>query len=72
VFIKTAKRFGYDSVTISNVHKASEVKELRNLMGEDCNMKILVKITTKEAVDNFKEIVSESDGIIIARAYILV
>jgi len=42
------------------------------VLGEDCPLKVLVRITTKEAVENFKEIAQESDGVIIARAYILV
>jgi pyruvate kinase len=33
-------------------------------------MKILVRITTKEAVERFDEILKEADGCIIARGYI--
>lgn len=72
VFIKNARKYGYDSITISNVHKASEVRDLRNILGESNDLKVLVRITTKEAVDNFEDIAKESDGVIIARAYILV
>lgn len=48
------------------------VRELRDLLGENTEMKILVRITTKAAVDNFQEIIKEADGCIIARAYISV
>jgi pyruvate kinase len=41
-------------------------------MGRDTRMKVLVRITTKEAVDNFAEIVKSADGCILARAYLAV
>lgn len=39
-------------------------------MGKDCRMRVLVRITTKEAIENFEAMLNEADGCIIARGYI--
>ena len=66
-------RFGLkqkvDWIALSFVRNASDVKSLRNLFPESKSYqpKIIAKIERKEAVENFDEILLESDGIMIAR-----
>ncbi len=59
---------GVNFVTLSFVRKASEVHQLRKLLGIHQNsVGIISKIETKEAIDNLDEIISASDGVMIAR-----
>lgn len=63
---------GIDFIALSFVREGSDVKELRKLLeelpGKDNNkIKIISKIENHEGVDNFDEILEESDGVMIAR-----
>jgi pyruvate kinase len=57
----------------SSVHRASDVLEIRKALGDDninsqrSPIKIISKIDSQEALDNFKEILEISDGIMVAR-----
>ncbi|MFA6475026.1 MAG: pyruvate kinase [Patescibacteria group bacterium] len=55
-----------DYVALSFVKDASNVRALRKLIGKH-PVRIISKIERKEALDNFKEILNESDGIMVAR-----
>ncbi|MEM0201147.1 MAG: pyruvate kinase [Candidatus Micrarchaeaceae archaeon] len=55
---------GFDYVALSFVKNAQNVKEARKLSG---NLLIISKIERQEAITDIKEIVKESDGIMIAR-----
>lgn len=59
---------GVDYTAMSFVGCASDVIELRNLIKErGGNQKIISKIERKIAVENLKEIIDVSDGIMVAR-----
>ncbi len=58
----------FDYIAASFVRKAGDVKDVRNFSRDrGCTAKIISKIETQEAVENIREIVEESDGILIAR-----
>jgi pyruvate kinase len=60
---------GVDFVAASFIRKASDVKEVRDVLdangGE--NIHIISKIENQEGIDNFDEILELSDGIMVAR-----
>ncbi len=59
---------GVDFVTLSFVRRAEEVRQLRKLIKKQGSTAgIIAKIETKEAVENIDEIISEADGIMVAR-----
>ena len=55
-----------DFVALSFVKEAADVKALRKLLRKP-DICIIVKIETREAIDNFDEILAEADGIMVAR-----
>ncbi|MDD4382096.1 MAG: pyruvate kinase [Candidatus Dojkabacteria bacterium] len=64
--IRSAIENKYDFISLSFVKNKEDIKEVRNIIGNS-NIKIISKIENKEGVDNFDEILSETDGIMIAR-----
>jgi pyruvate kinase len=65
-----------DLVALSFVTRANDVFELRNLIGryeeelgrkKEAPIKIIVKIERGQAVDNFREILEATDGVMVAR-----
>ena len=58
-----------DFVAASFIRKASDVTEIRELLTKNGggNIKVISKIESQEGVDNFDEILAESDGIMVAR-----
>lgn len=59
-------RQGVDFIAASFIRKASDVREIRAILG-DSGVRIISKIENQEGLDNFDEILAESDGIMVAR-----
>jgi pyruvate kinase len=60
---------GVDFVAASFVRRASDVLEIRELLGEHnaADIQIIPKIENQEGVDNIDEILEVSDGLMVAR-----
>lgn len=59
---------GVDIVAASFVRKASDVLEIRQVLGDaGAHIKIISKIENREGIDNFEDILAVSDGIMVAR-----
>lgn len=61
-----AIKTGWDLVSASFIRDAKSAREVRKAMG-DSDMKLIAKIEDPEGVENIDEIISEVDGIMIAR-----
>ena len=67
--IKFGVENGIDFIAASFIRKASDVRAIREVL-KSCGgegVRIIAKIENKEGVDNIAEIVSVSDGIMVAR-----
>eukprot|EP01080_Neovahlkampfia_damariscottae_P006094 gene6095-10102_t len=59
---------GVDFIAASFTRKASDVRDIRKVLGpKGSNIKIISKIENLEGLENFDEILEESDGIMVAR-----
>lgn len=59
---------GVDFMTLSFVRRASDIVELKQLLGDRRNeFTIIAKIETTEGVENFDAILEETDGVMVAR-----
>jgi pyruvate kinase len=56
-----------DFMTLSFVRSASDIRQLRKLIGKDSQVAIVAKIETKQAIENLEEIIAEADAIMVAR-----
>jgi len=57
-----------DMVAASFIRKAQDVKDIRKVLGENGkSIKIISKIENHEGLQNYEEILIESDGIMVAR-----
>jgi pyruvate kinase len=57
-----------DFIAASFINRKSDVEMIRNIPGvREINIKIISKIETQQGIDNFKEILEVSDGIMVAR-----
>jgi len=65
VDIATAKRCGADFLFASFVQSADAVRQIRKLAGP--SIRIISKIENQAGLDNYDEILSASDGIMVAR-----
>ena len=59
----------FDAIAASFVRKADDVRAIRKLLNDNGGerIKIISKIENQEGIDNFEEILAESDGIMVAR-----
>lgn len=65
-------KFGIDNnvdmIFASFVRRAQDVKDIREVLGEKGkNIKIISKIENHQGVENFDEILEQTDGVMIAR-----
>eukprot|EP01083_Nonionella_stella_P304695 1059942_1 len=66
--IKFGVEMGVDFIAASFVRKAEDVRTIREVLGQrGRNIKIISKIENQEGIENFDEILIESDGIMVAR-----
>jgi len=63
-----ACKHGADFIAASFVRKASDVHKIREVLGaEHSNIKVICKIENLEGLENYGEILSVTDGIMVAR-----
>jgi len=61
-------KYNVDFVAASFVQSAEDVENIRDVLGpRGANIKIISKIENQEGLNNFDEILAESDGIMVAR-----
>jgi pyruvate kinase len=66
--VKIAIKYKLDYVAQSFVRSAKDIRLLRNIIkDEHPKCKIIAKVENRQALKNIDEIISESDGIIVAR-----
>jgi pyruvate kinase len=59
---------GVDMIFASFIRQGQDVKDIRTVLGPDgANIKIIVKIENEQGVENFDEILKETDGVMVAR-----
>ncbi|KAF6739676.1 Pyruvate kinase PKM [Oryzias melastigma] len=59
---------GVDMVFASFIRSAQDVKDVRRALGElGSHIKIISKVESRQGVQNFEEILAESDGVMVAR-----
>ncbi|KRX10240.1 Pyruvate/Phosphoenolpyruvate kinase-like domain [Pseudocohnilembus persalinus] len=61
-----------DTICLTNVRSAEDVKYVKQFLGKNSQTKIIVKIQNREAVENFDKIIKLVDGIILARSYLVI
>lgn len=66
--IRFAAKQGYDFISLSFVKEPSDIQETREILEEEgSEAKIISKIEHPKAVENFDEILEETDAIMVAR-----
>ena len=67
--LKDGCRVGFDYIAASFVRCADDVKNIRKVLDDNGgkDIKIISKIENQEGIDNFKEILEVSDGVMVAR-----
>eukprot|EP01061_Rhynchopus_euleeides_P047322 TRINITY_DN943_c0_g1_i1.p1 TRINITY_DN943_c0_g1~~TRINITY_DN943_c0_g1_i1.p1 ORF type:complete len:570 (+),score=162.44 TRINITY_DN943_c0_g1_i1:48-1757(+) len=67
--LKFAAQLGLDMVFASFIREGSQVREVRAKLAEggNPNVKVISKIENHQGIENFDDILAESDGIMVAR-----
>ncbi|GAW16761.1 hypothetical protein ANO14919_061980 [Xylariales sp. No.14919] len=69
---KNDLRFGVknnvDMVFASFIRRGQDIRDIRDVLGEDGkHIQIIAKIENRQGIDNFREILRETDGVMVAR-----
>lgn len=64
--IASALKNDYDFLSVSFVRTKGDIEEIKQIVGQS-DIKIIAKIENQEGIDNFDDILSIADGIMIAR-----
>jgi len=62
-----AREQGVDFVALSFVRSAEDIVQARDVLGTDCQIKLIAKIENQEALVNLDQIIAAADGIMVAR-----
>ena len=65
--ISFCKEHGFDYIAQSFVRTRQDILEIRKILGADARCRVIAKIENLEGINNIDEIISASDGIMIAR-----
>lgn len=66
--IEFAAKKGYDFISLSFVKEARDIRETRKILEENgSNADIIAKIEHRKAIENFDEILEETDAVMVAR-----
>ncbi|KDQ30900.1 hypothetical protein PLEOSDRAFT_1088585 [Pleurotus ostreatus PC15] len=66
--LKFGVKNGVDMIFASFIRRGQDVVDIREVLGPDgANIKIIVKIENEQGVENFDEILKETDGVMVAR-----
>lgn len=66
--LKFGVKNGVDMIFASFIRRAQDVIDIRECLGpEGANIKIIVKIENEQGMENFDEILAETDGVMVAR-----
>jgi pyruvate kinase len=66
--LKFGVQNGVDMIFASFIRRAQDVHDIRTVLGPDgANIKIIVKIENEQGVANFDEILTATDGVMVAR-----
>jgi len=58
---------GSDALAVSFVQNGEDMKRVRESLPKDSHLMLIAKIETAKAIDNIEEIITASDGIMVAR-----
>jgi pyruvate kinase len=66
--IEFAVKHNFDFISLSYVRSAEDVRALREILVKaHSGMKIIAKIESREALENFDSILAEADAVLISR-----
>ncbi|KAG6862405.1 hypothetical protein C0995_011845 [Termitomyces sp. Mi166 len=59
---------GVDMIFASFIRRGQDIRDIRTVLGPDgANIKIIAKVENEQGVQNFDEILKETDGVMVAR-----
>ena len=59
---------GVDMVFASFIRRGQDIRDIRDVLGEDgAHIKIIAKIENRQGLNNFADILRETDGVMVAR-----